>query len=50
MVCSAYFVKSTPLELSLDLFNTLQHVTGIFKMCMWKFDAKKNIFDKMTGF
>ena len=46
---SSYFVKST-LRASVYPFNTLQCITGMFKVSMKKFDAKKLIYHKLKAF
>ena len=46
MVDSAYFVKSTILELSM----LCRYVTDILKMCMKQYDVENIFFDKLTVF
>ena len=51
MTDSIYWVKSTPLRAFIGSFQDFAVMfTDILKMCMKKFDAAKNIFDKLLGF
>ena len=50
MVDSAYFVNSSALSAFFRSFQHCRYVTDIIKMCMKKFDAEENFFDKLTGF
>ena len=51
MVNSAYFVKATPLRaFNVSRLMHGRYVTDILKRWMKKFNAEKNIFDKLTGF
>ena len=52
MTDNTYFVKSTPLRAFIESFQHFAEmfVTDILKICMWRFDAEKTFFDKLTWF